>query len=51
VPYYAPLLFTGNETNPGNPLWPTLHALTWATLIAIVAVTLWRRRVRIHQTG
>jgi hypothetical protein len=51
VPYYAPLLFTDNETNPGNPLWPTLHALTWATLIAIVAITLWRCRVRIHQTG
>lgn len=50
VPYYAPLRLTDFETSPVGLLWPTVHALIWAVLIALVAIGLWRRRVLIHGT-
>jgi hypothetical protein len=48
VPYWAPLRLTDYDRSPIGPGWPILHALTWAVLVAVVAIALWRRRVAVH---
>jgi hypothetical protein len=48
IPYYAPLRLTDDGRTPVGPLGPTVHAVAWSVLIALVALTLWRRRVLVH---
>ena len=48
VPYWAPLRLTDYERSPIGPTWPTIQALTWGILIGVVAIALWRRRVRVR---
>ena len=48
VPYWAPLRLTDYERSPIGALWPTLQALTWGVVIGVVAIALWRRRVRLR---
>lgn len=51
VPYWAPLRLTDYERSPIGPLWPTLHALAWAVLVAVVAIAVWRRRVLLRDSS
>jgi hypothetical protein len=46
--YWAPLRLTDYERAPIGPLWPILQALAWSIVIAIVAITVWRRRVLVR---
>jgi hypothetical protein len=47
IPYYGPLRLTDYEQSPIGAGSPTLHSLTWSFLIALAALVLWRRRVRV----
>jgi hypothetical protein len=47
IPYYGPLRLTDYERTAVGPLGPTAHSAAWAALIAVVALTLWRSRVRV----
>jgi len=47
IPYYGPLRLTDYERTAVGPLGPTAPSAVWAVLIAVVALTVWRSRVRV----
>jgi hypothetical protein len=51
IPYYGPLRLTDNDRSPVGALGPTTHSAVWAALIAVVALALWRRRVRVANSA
>lgn len=48
VPYYGPLRLTDYDRSAIGPGGPVVHSLAWSALIAVIALVLWRRHVRIH---
>jgi len=48
VPYYGPLRLTDYDRSAIGPGGPVAHSLAWSALIAVIALVLWRRHVRIH---
>jgi hypothetical protein len=51
IPYYGPLRLTDNDRTPVGPLGPTAFSVVWAAFIAVVALALWRRRVRVANSA
>ena len=47
IPYYGPLRLTDYDQSPIGPEGPIFHSLTWSLLIALAALTLWRRHTAV----
>jgi hypothetical protein len=47
IPYYGPLRLTDYDQSPVGPFGPAVHSLVFAALIAVAALALWTRRVRV----
>lgn len=47
IPYYGPLRLTDYDQSPVGALGAAAHSTVWAAVIGVLALTLWRRRVRV----